>query len=105
MAIRITEECVACGACEDECPNTAISLGDSVFVIDPKLCTECVGFHDLPSCQDACPIDCCLPDPRHVESEDQLFDRARRLHPELADGLELTEENSHFRSPIPLVTG
>ncbi|KAB2842410.1 MAG: ferredoxin, partial [Melioribacteraceae bacterium] len=24
MAVKITEECIACNACEAECPNTAI---------------------------------------------------------------------------------
>ena len=46
MATYITEECINCGACEPECPNEAISEGDDIYVIDPKLCTECVGFHD-----------------------------------------------------------
>lgn len=27
MAIKITEECINCGACEAECPNTAIYEG------------------------------------------------------------------------------
>jgi len=27
MAIRITDECINCGACEPECPNTAIYEG------------------------------------------------------------------------------
>ena len=27
MAIRITNECINCGACEPECPNTAIYEG------------------------------------------------------------------------------
>lgn len=27
MAIRITEECINCGACEPECPNNAIYEG------------------------------------------------------------------------------
>lgn len=27
MAIHITEECINCGACEPECPNTAIYEG------------------------------------------------------------------------------
>ena len=27
MAIKITEECINCGACEPECPNTAIYEG------------------------------------------------------------------------------
>ena len=27
MAIKITDECINCGACEPECPNTAIYEG------------------------------------------------------------------------------
>ena len=37
MATIITEECINCGACEPECPNQAISQGEDIFVIDPKL--------------------------------------------------------------------
>jgi ferredoxin len=29
MAIRITDECINCGACEPECPNNAIYEGGS----------------------------------------------------------------------------
>lgn len=29
MAIKITDECINCGACEIECPNNAIYEGDS----------------------------------------------------------------------------
>ncbi len=43
MATHITEDCINCGACEPECPNQAISEGDEIYKIDPKLCTECVG--------------------------------------------------------------
>ena len=46
MATYITEECINCGACEPECPNDAISEGESIYAIDPKLCSECVGFFD-----------------------------------------------------------
>ena len=46
MATMITEECISCGACEGECPNEAIGLGEDIFVIDPDLCSECVGHHD-----------------------------------------------------------
>lgn len=28
MAIKITDECINCGACEPECPNNAIYEGD-----------------------------------------------------------------------------
>ena len=46
MATYITSDCINCGACEPECPNDAISEGDDIYVIDPDLCTECVGFYD-----------------------------------------------------------
>ena len=39
MATRISNDCINCGACEDECPNGAISVGSETFVIDPALCT------------------------------------------------------------------
>ena len=82
MATYITEECINCGACEPECPNEAISEGDDIYVIDPKLCTECVGFHDHEACQAVCPVECCLPDPNRPETEDALITRAKSLHPD-----------------------
>ena len=81
MATYITEECINCGACEPECPNEAISEGDDIYVIDPKLCTECVGFHDHEACQAVCPVECCLPDPNNVETEEALLTRAKRSTP------------------------
>ena len=50
MAFKITEECISCGACESECPNQAISEGDTIYKIDPAKCTECVGAHDKSKC-------------------------------------------------------
>ncbi|HVO95684.1 MAG TPA: YfhL family 4Fe-4S dicluster ferredoxin [Terriglobales bacterium] len=82
MATMITSECISCGACEPECPNNAISQGDPVYIIDPKLCTECVGFHDYEACAAVCPVDVCVTDPNNVESEEALIARARTLHPE-----------------------
>jgi len=80
MATMITVECINCGACEPECPNNAISQGDPVFVIDPVLCTECVGFHDYEACAAVCPVDCCVTDPNNIETEEALIARARVLH-------------------------
>jgi ferredoxin len=82
MATIITEECINCGACEPECPNQAISQGEDIFIIDPKLCTECVGFHDEEACAAVCPVDCCIPDPDNTETEEVLLDRARKIHPD-----------------------
>jgi hypothetical protein len=82
MATMITNDCINCGACEPECPNNAISQGDPVFVIDPKLCTECVGFHDYEACAAVCPVDVCVTDPNNIETEEALIARARAIHPE-----------------------
>jgi len=82
MATMITGDCINCGACEPECPNNAISQGDPVYIIDPLLCTECVGFHDYEACAAVCPVDVCVTDPNNVEAEDVLIARARTLHPE-----------------------
>jgi ferredoxin len=85
MATRITDECINCGACEPDCPNQAISEGDGIYVIAPELCTECVGFYDHEACQAVCPVECCLPDPARVESEELLLGRALSLHPDDAE--------------------
>ena len=82
MATMITSDCINCGACEPECPNNAISAGDPVYVIDPLLCTECVGFHDYEACAAVCPVDVCVTDPNNIESEEVLISRARELHKE-----------------------
>ncbi len=82
MATMITSDCINCGACEPECPNNAISQGDPVYVIDPLLCTECVGFHDYEACAAVCPVDVCVTDQNNLESEEVLIARARALHPE-----------------------
>lgn len=86
MATMITNECINCGACEPECPNNAISQGEEIYVIDPLLCTECVGFHDYEACAAVCPVDCCVTDPNNVETEDVLIARARAIHQDTSFG-------------------
>jgi ferredoxin len=99
MATVITSECINCGACEPECPNTAIyqggvewdlngvkhpAIAGDIFYIVPEKCTECVGFFDHEACAAVCPVDCCVPDPNIPEAEDVLIARAKQLHPEQA---------------------
>lgn len=82
MALIITDECISCGSCVDECPNQAISEGDSIYVINPNLCTECVGFFDEPQCVNVCPVDAIIPDPNHVESKSDLLEKKKKIHRE-----------------------
>ena len=99
MAYKITEECINCGACEPECPNDAISEGDSKYIIDAARCSECVGFFDHEACQAVCPVECCVPDPTNKETEEALLGRAKQLHPDknLPDLAALPANLSRFR--------
>jgi ferredoxin len=55
-------------------------VSDDYYYIVPDKCTECVGFHEEPQCAAVCPVDCCVPDPERVETEQQLLARKDRLH-------------------------
>lgn len=79
MSLLINEECVNCGVCEAECPNTAITEGDDLYIIDPAKCTECVGHYDEPQCVEVCPVDCIVKDPNNEESKDQLQAKYNKL--------------------------
>ncbi len=109
MSTMITEECINCGACEPECPNTAIyegganyeyqggshpAVAQDVYYIVPEKCTECVGFFDQEQCAAVCPVDCCVPNPKDIESEEQLLAKAKVIHPEQTFGAEFP---SRFR--------
>jgi len=79
MALKITDACINCDVCEPECPNHAISQGPEIYVIDPALCTECVGHFDKPQCQQVCPVDCIPLDPEHEETQEELQEKYLRL--------------------------
>ena len=55
-------------------------VADDFYYIVPDKCTECIGFHEEPQCAAVCPVDCCVPDPDHVESEDTLLNKKEQLH-------------------------
>lgn len=114
MAIKITDECINCGACEPECPNTAIYEAaaewkykegtklsgnvvlpnghvvdadapqepgsDEYYFIVADKCTECKGFHAEPQCAAVCPVDCCVPDDEHQETEEVLLEKQQFMH-------------------------
>lgn len=116
MAIKITDECINCGACEPECPNNAIyeaavdwrfadgtalhgnivtidgqsfdadeaqePVSDEVYFIVTDKCTECKGFHDEPQCAAVCPVDCCIPDEDHEETDQRLLKKKEFMHGE-----------------------
>lgn len=79
MSLKILDTCINCDVCEPVCPNKAIAQGEVVYVIDPALCTECVGHFDEPQCVVVCPVECIENDPAHAESEGDLLAKLRRL--------------------------
>ena len=82
MALMITDECICCGACTEVCPNNAISEGDDqISVINPTLCTECVGFEDTPQCVEVCAVDAIIQNLDFIESKEELLEKKEELHP------------------------
>ena len=79
MALKITDTCINCDVCEPVCPNHAISQGAEIYVIDPELCTECVGHFDKPQCREVCPVDCIPLDPDHEETQEELQEKYLRI--------------------------
>ena len=105
MALKITEDCINCAACEVECPYEAIFPGcvnwkvvgnkylhfckdvsikddfysDSHYYIVPDECTECKGISDFPKCLMVCPVAGIISDPEHWESEEHLFSKKEYL--------------------------
>jgi len=55
MAYCISDECIACGACQGECPVDAIKEGDGKFVIDEDVCIDCG------ACEATCPVNAAKP--------------------------------------------
>ena len=47
MAHKITDECVACGTCLDECPVSAIQEGEERYSIDKEKCTDCAQYIEV----------------------------------------------------------
>jgi len=79
MALFITEECINCDVCEPECPNAAISQGENVYVINPDLCTECVGHYETSQCIEVCPVDCIITDPNCQETPEKKKKKYQKL--------------------------
>lgn len=50
MAYKIGDACISCGACASTCPCSAISEGETRYVINPEECVSCG------ACAEGCPV-------------------------------------------------
>lgn len=55
MPYTITDACINCGACVDECPVGIISQGATKYVIDQAACIDCA------ACVECCPTEAIVP--------------------------------------------
>jgi ferredoxin len=51
MAHKIGDACIACGACVDTCPSSAIVEAEGKYKIIPDKCTDCG------ACVGNCPVE------------------------------------------------
>jgi ferredoxin len=49
VAFIITEECIACGSCKEDCPSDAIKAEGGGYKINAEACIECA------TCMETCP--------------------------------------------------
>ncbi|MDO4799349.1 MAG: 4Fe-4S binding protein [Bacillota bacterium] len=51
----IHDSCIACGACEAQCPTNTITMGDGLYVVGQ----DCI---DCGACANVCPVDAPKPE-------------------------------------------
>ena len=51
MAYKISDDCISCGACAENCPTEAIHEAAGKYEIDADKCIDCG------PCADACPVE------------------------------------------------
>lgn len=90
------DECTACGACEQACPDGAITVDDAPPEFDRDICQGCI------KCRDACPDGCItLSEPRALI----LMGGKLGRHPHLAEPAGTAQNPDHAIRLIDHVIG
>ena len=51
MAYKISDDCISCGLCAENCPGEAITEGAGKYEIDADKCIDCG------TCAENCPVE------------------------------------------------
>ena len=103
----ITEECINCGACEPECPNSAITQGEDIYVINAEPLHRVRRVPRRGGLRRGVPGRLLHPGSRRTaETEEQIYVRLATIHPDKqfpalaelpANALALPQERSEPR--------
>ena len=83
MAHKITDACVSCGTCAENCPVEAITQGDTQYEINPDTCVDCG------ACAANCPVDPSWPSKPYIGTKEAAARRsgaAASLHSHIKAG-------------------
>lgn len=98
MSVIISEECINCDACRQQCPVNAIvddehnPTGEMRYYVQPEKCIECVGVYDDPQCAAICPSIGTI-------TWDLAFTKENNDHFLNEEVYKLSEKNGKVRSP------
>ena len=82
------ERCIECNGCVTACKNEnevpwGVNRRRVVTIEDGEpgersLSVACMHCSDAP-CATVCPVDCCVPDPDHPETREELMEKKERI--------------------------
>lgn len=82
-SLSIIRSCIACDACREVCPTSAISVQEPIYSIESNLCMMCNGYAPTPLCISVCPVDAIVFKDSKQESSKINF-KSHRKHSEIS---------------------
>ena len=87
MAFVITDKCLVCGSCAEQCPAEAISMVDEHYLINPEKCLSCG------ACAAQCPAEAIA----KAEEEEYVAEGVEELAAEAEEAAAETEAEPCYK--------